>query len=184
MHVTFVSLLKQNGSFRVFASSDAERDARSLLQMPSTRQLAATAVLAVTTAACLWMLMRKATRSRTSLKMESGMLANRTACASFGSPILVVAQATICEAILNGQVAGQTLRFLLALTLPRRGNASVAPPSTSPTNGLHTRLRSCAQFRSDQSITFSLWLRSSGMRPMFCPSGSSTTCGKASSTFS
>jgi hypothetical protein len=60
MHVTFVSLLKQNGSFRVFASSDAERDARSLLQMPSTRQLAATAVLAVTTAACLWMLMRKA----------------------------------------------------------------------------------------------------------------------------
>ena len=37
-----------------------ERDARSFLQMPSTRQIAAIAVLAVTTAACLWMLMRKA----------------------------------------------------------------------------------------------------------------------------
>jgi alkylhydroperoxidase/carboxymuconolactone decarboxylase family protein YurZ len=44
----------------VFASSPAERDARSFLQMPSTRQIAAIAVLAVTTAACLWMLMRKA----------------------------------------------------------------------------------------------------------------------------
>ena len=32
---------------------------KSFLQMPSTRQLAAIAVLAVTTAACLWMLMRK-----------------------------------------------------------------------------------------------------------------------------
>ena len=95
MHVTFVSLLKQNGSFRVFASSDAERDARSLLQMPSTRQLAATAVLAVTTAACLWMLMRKA-KEPNFTEIESSMLANRTACASFGSPILVVAQATIC----------------------------------------------------------------------------------------
>jgi hypothetical protein len=72
-----------------------ERDARSFLQMPSTRQIAAIAVLAVTTAACLWMLMRKA-KEPTSLKMESGMLANRTACASFGSPLLVVAQATIC----------------------------------------------------------------------------------------
>jgi GH25 family lysozyme M1 (1,4-beta-N-acetylmuramidase) len=90
IHTTKRLLSQTKRFFRVIASSDAERDARSFLQMPSTRQLAATAVLAVTTAVGLWMLMRKKP------EMESSMLANRTACASFGSPILVVAQATIC----------------------------------------------------------------------------------------